>query len=60
MQSFLNRHKETQSKRTGMAVNGKVLRISEFPDTCFVGDISSYHLWKLHPGNNTVLNKRFL
>ena len=33
MQCFVNRHKETQSKRTGMAINIKVLRISKFPDT---------------------------
>ena len=33
MQCFVNRHKETQSKSTGMAVNVKVLRISKFPDT---------------------------
>ena len=32
MQYFVNRHKETQSKRTGMAINVKVLRINEFPD----------------------------
>ena len=33
MQCFVNRHKETQSKHTGMAVNVEVLRISKFPDT---------------------------
>ena len=33
MHCFVNRHQETQSKRTGMAVNVKVLRISKFPDT---------------------------
>ena len=32
MQCFVNRHKETQSKRTAMAGNVKVLRISKFPD----------------------------
>ena len=44
MQCFVNRHKETQSKRTGMAVNVKGLRICKFPDV--VGDIWSYHLYK--------------
>ena len=32
MQCFVNRHKETQSKGTGMAVNVKRLRIRTFPE----------------------------
>ena len=33
MQCFENRHKETQSKRTGIAINVKVLRIRKYPET---------------------------
>ena len=36
MQCFVNRHKETQSKRTAMAGNVKVLRIIKLPDTVFL------------------------
>ena len=42
MQCFVNRHKETQSKRTGMVA--KVLRISKFPDTVLLVILLHYSL----------------